>query len=110
MRELSLTQNLLDTALQKANSRRIVTVSLWIGPFSDERKETIRFFWRDLAKGTPGEGAILHFQHIATDMKCVACGGAFDPENGESICVYCQSNHLKLTSTDEVMIESVDVE
>ncbi|HSL42640.1 MAG TPA: hydrogenase maturation nickel metallochaperone HypA [Anaerolineales bacterium] len=110
MRELSLTQNLLDTALKQADSRRIVNVNLLIGPFSEEREESIRFYWRDLAKGTPGEGATLHFQHIATDMKCVACGGAFDPESGQSICAYCQSDRLQLMTEKEVTLESVDME
>lgn len=110
MHELSLTQELLDTALQQANSRRILNVNFLIGPFSEEREENIQFCWRDLAKGTLGEGAILHFQHIETDMKCIACGGAFDPESGQSICVYCQSDRLQLMTVNEVTLESIDVE
>lgn len=110
MRELSLTQTLLDTALKKANSRRIVNVNLLIGPFSEEREENIQFYWRDLAKGTPGEGAILHFQRIITDMKCIACGGTFDLESGQSICEYCRNDRLPSIDREEVTLESIDVE
>jgi hydrogenase nickel incorporation protein HypA/HybF len=110
MHEFSLTQNLLNLALTNANSRRIVNVNLLIGPFSDEREESIQFYWRDLAKGTLGEGARLHFRHVKAEMKCLACGGTFSLENDESLCIYCQSNRLQLLSGDEVRLESIDVE
>lgn len=110
MHEFSLTQNLLNTALKSANSKRIVNVNLLIGPFSDDREETIKFYWRDLAKGTPGEGAQLHFQHVLVDMKCIECGGTFSLEDDRSICMYCESNPSQLLGKDEVKLESIDVE
>ncbi len=110
MHEFSLTQNLLETALKKANFKRIVNVNLLIGSFSEEREESIQFYWRDLAKGTPGEGAKLHFQHVKADMKCLGCGGTFGLEDGELLCTYCQSDHSQPLSGEEVRLESVDVE
>ena len=110
MREFLLTQTLLETALKNANTRKIVNVNLLIGPYSDEREETIQFYWRDLAKGTLGEGATLHFRHAATDMKCAACGGALDLESGQSICEYCQNGGLPSAGDDEVRLESIDLE
>lgn len=110
MHEFSLTQNLLDIALKNADSKRIVNVNLLIGPFSDEREESIRFYWRDLAKGTPGEGAQLNFQRVKAEMKCLACGATFNLEDEQSLCMYCQSDRLQLLSGDEVKLESIDVE
>jgi len=110
MQELSLTQNLLDTALKNADSKRIRNVNLLIGPFSADREESIRFYWRDLAKGTPGEGAQLHFQHVTVDMKCIECGGTFSFEDDRSICMYCQSSPTPLLGEDEVKLESLVVE
>lgn len=110
MHEFSLTQNLLDTALKNAHSKKIKHVNLLIGPFSDEREETIQLYWRDLARGTLGEGAQLHFQHVKPEMKCLGCGGTFNLEEGESLCSYCQSNHSQPLSKDEVRLESIDVE
>jgi hydrogenase nickel incorporation protein HypA/HybF len=109
MHEFSLTQNILETVLKSANSKRIVKVNLLIGPFSDDREESIQFYWRDLAKGTPGEGAQLHFQHVTVDMKCIECGGTFSLEDDRSICMYCQDNPSRLLG-DEVKLESIDVE
>src|SRR5512143_310218 len=110
MHEFSLTQNLLDIALKNANSRRIVNITLLIGPFSDEREESIQFYWRDLAKGTLGEGARLHFRRVKAEMKCLACGGTFNLEDNTSLCVYCHSDRLQMLSGDEVRLESMEVE
>ena len=110
MRELYLTQNLLDTALKSADSKRIIKINLLIGPFSDDREESIQFYWRDLEKGTPGEGAKINFQHAEVEIKCLECGGTFLLEEDGSMCVYCQSNHLQLLDGEEVRLESIDVE
>ena len=110
MHELSLTQNILDTALKTAKSKRIVNVNLLIGPFSENREESIKFYWRDLAKGTPGEGAQLHFQHVTVDMKCIECGGTFNVEDNGSICMYCQSNQPQLLGKDELKLAGIDLE
>lgn len=85
-------------------------VNLLIGPFSGEREETIQFYWRDLAKGTPGEGASLHFQHDSIEVRCLSCGGTFDSEDGESICKYCQTDSLQLSREDEIRIVSIEIE
>ena len=85
MHEFSITQNLLDVALTKAKSRRIVNVNLLIGLFSEEREESIEFYWRDLAKGTFVKGAELHFQHVEADVKCFGCGGALSLDDEGSI-------------------------
>lgn len=110
MHEFSITQNLLDVALTKAKSRRIVNVNLLIGLFSEEREESIQFYWRDLAKGTSGEGAELHFQHVEADVKCFGCGGALSLDDEGSICRYCQNNLLQLLSGEDVKLESIEVE
>ena len=110
MHEFSITQHLLDVALKKAKTRRIVNVNLLIGSFSEEREESIQFYWRDLAKGTPSEGAKLLFQHVRADLKCFGCSGALNLEDGRSMCTYCETNHFQLLRGQDVKLESIDVE
>jgi len=110
MHEFSITQKLLDVALTEAKSRRIVDVNLLIGPFSEQREESIQFYWRDLAKGTAGEGAELHFQHVEADLKCFGCGGALGLDEEGSICRFCQNNLLHWLSGEDVKLESIEVE
>jgi hydrogenase nickel incorporation protein HypA/HybF len=110
MHEFSITQKLLDVALTEAKSRRIVNVNLLIGPFSEEREESIQFYWRDLAKDTAGAGAELHFQHVEVDLKCFGCGGALGRDDQGSICRYCQNTLLHVLSGEDVKLESIEVE
>lgn len=110
MREFRITQNLLDAAIHNAKARRILNVHLRIGSFSEEREESIRFYWRDLAKGTPGDGATLYFQHVTADMKCFGCSGGFVFDDGTSVCAYCQSDSLNWSSGEDVKLERVEVE
>jgi Zn finger protein HypA/HybF involved in hydrogenase expression len=111
MHEFSITQNLLDIALKKTNSRPIVRLNLRIGPFSEEREDAILFFWKDLAKGTPCEGTELHFEHALFDMKCLDCSGTFYlGEHGkDSVCRFCDSEHLEFLHGEDVRLESIEV-
>ena len=109
MHEFRIAQNLLDVALKKAKARRIVNVNLLIGSFSEDREESIQFYWKDLARGTPGENANLHFQHVKADMKCFGCGGALGFDDKGSICAYCQDNNSQLSSGEDVKLESIEV-
>jgi hydrogenase nickel insertion protein HypA len=110
MHEFDLTQNLLDRALQDANSKRIKRVNLLIGPFSEEREDAIQFYWKDLAKGSFGEGAELHFDHVKPVMRCFDCTGAVCLDEKESMCKYCFSEHLQVLRDEDVLLESIEVE
>ena len=110
MHEFSLTQNLLDHALKKADSKRIVRIHLLIGSFSEEREESIRFYWRDLAKGSYGEGAELHFEHIPVAIKCLDCSGAFYLDEEFSMCRFCYDERLELSKGEDVRLESIEFE
>lgn len=112
MPEFVLTKKLLDRALKNANHKRIAQVNLLIGPFSEEREDSIQFYWRDLAKGSYGEGAVLHFDHLKVEMKCLDCSGAFfvDENDKPCVCRYCCGEHLQLSSGEDVLLESIELE
>jgi hydrogenase nickel insertion protein HypA len=110
MREFKITQRLLGLALEKASSKQIVRVNLLIGPFSEEREESIQFYWKDLAKGSFGEGAELHFEHVPVDMNCLDCTGTFYLDEATSMCEFCENERLQLFSGDDVRLESIVLE
>jgi Zn finger protein HypA/HybF involved in hydrogenase expression len=112
MRDFVLTQKLLDRALKNANTKRIVRVNLMIGPFSEEREDSIQFYWKDLARGSCGEGAVLHFDHARAEMKCFDCSGSFymDGDEEVSMCKYCGADHYQWLDGDDVLLESIEVE
>jgi hydrogenase nickel incorporation protein HypA/HybF len=110
MHEFSLTQHLLDLALKNADSKQILRVNLLIGAFSDEREESIQFYWKDLAKGSLGDGAEIHFEHLPVEMKCLDCTGTFYLDEETSMCKFCDSERLQLLSGEDVRLESIVVE
>ena len=110
MHELSVTQTILNVALEHADTREVKHVNLLIGEFSDEREESIRFYWNELAKGTSAQDAQLHFQRVDAEMKCLACELIFHPDNEIFACPTCGSLRLKLLSGGDVRLESIDVE
>ena len=110
MPEFKLTQTLLDLALKRADSKWIRRVNLLIGPFCEEREQSIRFYWKDLAKGSYGEGAELHFDHIPVAMKCLNCTGTFYLGDGTSMCRFCDGERLQLLDGEDVCLESIEVE
>ena len=110
MHEFTLTQRLIDLALEKAGSKRIVHVHLLVSPFSEGREESIKFFWKDLAKNSLGEGAELHFEHMPAQMKCLDCSGIFYLDEAGSLCRYCFSGRLERLRGDDVKLEGIEVE
>lgn len=110
MRDYVITQKLLDLALKDANSRRIVRVNLLIGPFSQEREESIRLCWKDLARGSGGEGAQLHFEHMPVPWKCLDCSGASSLDEQTSICRFCCEETTLGSSGDDVQLVSIELE
>lgn len=113
MHELSVTQNILKVALQnaaQAKAERVLHVNLILGQFSDEREESIQFYWDELAAGTPAQGAVLHFKRVPAEMKCQDCGHSFSPNEETSECPACLSHRIRLISGDDVRLESIDVE
>ena len=109
MHEFSITQNLLDLAIKNANSRPIVRVNVWIGPFSEEREESIYYYWKDLAKGSLGEGSELHFEQLPVEIRCLDCTGAFYLQEETSMCEFCYGERPQLSKGEDVRLESIEV-
>lgn len=110
MRDFQLTQHLLDLALQSADSKRIRRVNLLIGPFSEEREESIQLYWKDLAKDSLGQEAELHFEHLPISVQCLNCTGMVYLDEETSMCKFCNQERLQVFSGEEVRLESVEVE
>jgi hydrogenase nickel incorporation protein HypA/HybF len=110
MYEFSQTQHLLDRALAEAESKRIVRIHLLIGPFSEEREESIRFYWRDLARGSRGEGAELRFEHLPLAVRCLNCTGSVYLDEKTSMCEFCSGKRSRLFSGDDVWLERLELE
>jgi hydrogenase nickel incorporation protein HypA/HybF len=113
MHELSVTENILEIALRngnQANAKKITDLYLVIGQLSSIVDDSIQFYWDLIAKGTPAEGARLHFKRIKTQLKCRVCENEFVYEGREFKCSKCGCESVDIISGDEFYFEAIDVE
>jgi hydrogenase nickel incorporation protein HypA/HybF len=62
MHEMPFTQAILELALEKAEGRRIRSIHLRVGWMSAIVPRSVEVFFDHLSKGSPAEGATLHFE------------------------------------------------
>lgn len=73
MHELGITRRLLDVVLARAaeaGASRVSAVHLEIGEDSDVAPESLEFYWADVCRATPAEGARLLFTTAADPFAC----------------------------------------
>lgn len=110
MHEMTLTQTLLETILTHAGGRKVVDVYLLLGNLSDEQPESVRWYWRDISKGTLAEGAELHFEPMMVEMQCMQCNAVFHLQEEVAECPQCRSVQLRVVSGDDIRLVGIDVE
>ena len=110
MIEYSITQSLLQVVLQHADGRKVLAVDLLIGEVSSYVDDSIQFYWDELAKGTPAEGAVLRFQREPGTLKCLACGKEFSIHEPDFICPACGGLRSEPGRGRQCRVESIDVE
>ena len=69
MHEAGITKRILEVALERAaqaGASRISAIHLEIGEESDVTPESVDFYWPDIARATPAEGAQIFFS-VASD-------------------------------------------
>lgn len=113
MHEYHATERILNHAIEqaaKASARRITDAHFVIGEISTYTADSIQGAWEVLAKGTPGEGARLHFRDVAAEMQCMVCFTKYHPNDGEVLCPACGSVGAKVLGGEEFYMESLDVE
>jgi len=117
MHELSLTKNILDTALKYAgetNSQKVVTIVLRLGALRDIKKEWIQHYFNYISRGTiAGDAEILVIPDPIV-CRCRDCGRDFeidsDTMTGEAIlCPSCLTPNYTLVSGTAFRIEGIEV-
>lgn len=113
MHELSVSESILNTALQYAEKEKAIRVSdiyLQIGNLSSIVDDCVQFYWDIISKGTICERAILHFERIPTRILCKDCGKEFILKNELTPCPFCSGLNLKIISGEEFCMESIEIQ
>lgn len=113
MHELPVTQSILSIALrhaEQAQAKRITDIHIVMGELSTNVDDSVQFYWDLLAKGTPAEGAKLHFRRIQAELQCMACFTKYHPKDGELVCPNCGGVGAKIIAGEEFSLEAIDVD
>ncbi len=113
MHELPVTQAILEIALrraQEAGAQRITDIHLVMGELSTNVDESVQFYWDILAKGTPAEGAQLHFRRVPAELLCLSCLAKYHPTEDELACPECGSAGARIVAGEEFSLEAIDVD
>src|SRR5215213_5866464 len=113
MHELSVTQSILDIALEharQANARRIEDIHVVMGELSTNVDDSVQFYWSMIAEGTLAEEAKLHFRRVPAQLQCVFCEHIYHPEEQELECPSCGRAGAKIVAGEEFYVESIDID
>jgi hydrogenase nickel incorporation protein HypA/HybF len=114
MHELSVTQSILDIALDYARqnqANQIVEIHLQIGEITDFDDEWLQRYFDFVSKGTLADGAKLRITRIPAQLQCRSCSFQFalDRETWNSQCPSCRSMDTELISGREFRVEALEV-
>ena len=113
MHELAVTQSILDIALseaEKANAKRITSISLVIGDFAGIVDDSVQFYFDFISQDTLAQNATLSFCRIAARFRCRVCGTEFAPQDQDWSCPSCGAAGGEVIAGREFYIESIEIE
>jgi len=113
MHELSVTQSLLNIALEEAkknNAKKIKKITLVVGDLTSIMDDSVQFYFDILSKSTIAEGAVLSFKRIPAEFRCGECGHLFERKTYSFRCPKCGGKSVLAEKGQEFYIESMEVE
>ncbi|MBN1285670.1 MAG: hydrogenase maturation nickel metallochaperone HypA [Anaerolineae bacterium] len=129
MHELSVTQALIDLAMQEgraAGARRITALTVRVGALTGIVPESVTFYFEMLGKGTLAEGAELRYEKIFPEARCRRCGHTAplsaqpDEETRFSyawleafagmVCAQCGAQDFELIGGHDFALVSIEIE
>jgi hydrogenase nickel incorporation protein HypA/HybF len=113
LHELSITQNIIEIATEKARdagARRVTGLSIVVGSLTGIAEECVKFYFEFVAKDTMLEGANMEFRLVPSLARCRACKVEFSPEEGSWHCPGCGSLNAEIVAGRELFLESIEVD
>jgi hydrogenase nickel incorporation protein HypA/HybF len=112
MHELAVTESILELANQAASENgasRVTEIFLTIGQLSSIVADSVQFYWDHISKGTPSEGAILHFERVPARLHCKDCGESYQLSEELLPCPACGRIALEIISGEELQIDHIEI-
>ncbi|MDP2917589.1 MAG: hydrogenase maturation nickel metallochaperone HypA [Dehalococcoidia bacterium] len=112
MHELTITQNILNVALEHARgagAKKVGRINLVIGEMTGIVSESVQFYFNFIKEGTLAEEASLFFNIVPARFRCRACGTPFELKTDTS-CPHCKASDMEVLSGRELFVESIEVD
>ena len=113
MHEVSLMQNLLravGSAASKQGDGPVTEIHLRIGKMAGVNRDSLKFSFDILSKGTITENAILVIEDVPFSVHCTDCGSDFNPDDFTLRCPACGGTSIEITSGREMEIDYILVD
>jgi hydrogenase nickel incorporation protein HypA/HybF len=113
MHELAITEEILRVALEhaeRARAERITDIHLVIGDMSSVVDDSVQFYFDFMSRDTIAADAQLHFERVATRMRCRMCGHEFEPQGMDWRCPECQALGGEVIAGREFYLDSIEIE
>jgi hydrogenase nickel incorporation protein HypA/HybF len=113
MHELSITQQLLEVAVNKAaeaEAKTVKRINLVIGDMCGIVDDCMQFYFDIISEDSIARGAELAFRRIPIKVRCLHCGAEFIPRAEDWQCPQCQSYEIEVIAGKELYLESIEVE
>jgi hydrogenase nickel incorporation protein HypA/HybF len=113
MHELSVTEGILDIALEnakKAGAARVTSINLVIGRLSSIVDDSVQFYWDTISEATICEGAKLVFNRIPAALQCKDCQTEYDIDLELRPCPNCKSYNVAIIKGEEFYVDSIEIE
>ena len=113
LHELSLTQNIVDLAIEYAareKAAKVLSITLEIGALSGVVAEAVEFAFDVCSKGTLAEGANLEIRHVSGRGRCLDCQTETEIKTLTYLCPYCGSLALETVQGQEMKFTEMEID
>lgn len=108
MHELSLTESVVDTIVERMGEARVVRVALEIGALSGVVADSVRFCFDLVTEGTTLQGATVEVDEPPGTVRCRACERETRVTDLLAVCP-CGGLEMDVVSGDQLRITEVEV-
>ena len=113
MHELSLTESIVEIALEEArrnDARRVRRIFVDVGALSHVEPEALEFCFAAVAAGTAAEGAELKIERVAGAGWCLDCDKKVALSDRYGPCPECGGYRVRMTAGDELKVRLMEVD
>ena len=112
MHEYSITCSIikiLNDLIRKHKIKKLKKINFGISTLAHIEPQSIEFYYNFLTRNSKVlKDAGLEFKKDKIKIECSICGKSFKSENIVSNCIYCSGDKLRIISSDDIKIISIE--